>query len=373
MCSGTSSATRPRRIGSWTPDRLPTVLSHPMVIRSGRTSSELVTEGTTRSTGPKRTSPALELAPRDPDVLLTASLVAIDRDDLALARRHLAIALDQSPRDWRMSDALALIERRSGRPKDAADCLRRGIAASDHPEGRSQLRWTLADVLIDQAQWDDARSTIEKLDLDHARPELLGYLRARINAGLARWIGASKELEAIYPLLAAGTPRLAYSADLLLGKCYEQLGDHDRRYMAYRRAVSLDPEASLGQWELARALAALGRLDEALAAYLRLADREPGAGTAAARLMIQRNLHRPARPHDWQEVERVLARAARVTPGSSEVPLLRAEALAAQGQWDHARILLVKARDQRPDQVELWISLVELADRRDTPTLLCRS
>ena len=31
------------------------------------------------------------------------------------------------------------------------------------------------------------------------------------------------------------------------------------------------------------------------------------------------------------------------------------------------RDLLVKARDQRPDQVELWVSLAELADRRETP------
>ena len=39
----------------------------------------------------------------------------------------------------------------------------------------------------------------------------------------------------------------------------------------------------------------------------------------------------------------------------------------AQGAWDRARDLLGKARNQRPDRVEFWISLAELADRRETP------
>ena len=51
--------------------------------------------------------------------------------------------------------------RRSGQPKEAEECLRRGIDASDDPEGRSRLLWVLADVLIDEGKWADAKAAIE--------------------------------------------------------------------------------------------------------------------------------------------------------------------------------------------------------------------
>ena len=266
---------------------------------------------------------ALELAPKDAGALLTAAAFAIERNDLDLARRHLTTGLAHDPRNWQMSDAMAWIARRSGKPKDAEESLRRGIDAADNPEGRRRLRWVLADVLIDEGKWADAKKAIENLSEQNVRPELVKYLTARISVGEARWIDASNDLEAIYPLLVAETSRLTYQADLLLARCYEQLGDIDRRYAAYRRAISLDPQGIGGQLGLAQTLVAMDRIDEALAAYRRLIDQEPSAGTAAARLLILRNLRRHGEPSDWHEVEQILARAARLMPDSSEVTILR--------------------------------------------------
>ncbi len=295
---------------------------------------------------------ARELAPKDTDVLLT---------DLASA-----MGLERNPRNWRLSDAMASIARRLGQPREAEAYLRRGIDASADSEVRNRLLWALADVLIDEGKWSDAQEAIERLGKARVQPELLNYLDARIRVGEAKWIEASTELEAIYPLLL-GKPALAYQADLLLGTCYLQLGDIDRRHAAFRRAVSLDPEGKAGQLGLAASLAAMERLDEALFLYRRLIDQEPTAGPAAARLLIQRNLRSPAARRDWREVEEILARSAQVLPGSTELIILRAEALVAQNQWDRAHDWLVKARDQRPDQIELWIALAELAERQDTP------
>jgi cellulose synthase operon protein C len=309
---------------------------------------------------------ALELAPTESEALLTAATFAIERNDFEVARRHLTSGLARDPRNWRISDAMAWIARRSGHPKEAEDCLRRGIAVSDDPEGRSRLLWILADVLIDEGKWADAKRAIERLSEQTVRPALVKYLSARISVGESRWIDASNELEAIYPVLAAETSILTYQADLLLGRCYEQLGDIDRRYAAYRRAVSLDPQGMAGQIGLAQTLVAMDRIDEALAGYRRLIVREPQAGTSAARLLILRNLRRQGQPGDWQEIEQVLVKAGQLMPDSTEVTVLRAEALVAQDKWDRARDLLVQARDQQPDRVELWISLAELADRRET-------
>jgi tetratricopeptide (TPR) repeat protein len=310
---------------------------------------------------------ALELSPKDADVLLTAAAFAIERGALDVARRHLTTGLENNRRNWKLSDAMAWIARRSGQPKEAEEYLHRGIEASDDPEGRRRLQWTLADLLIDEGKWADAKRVTDGLSEQRVKPELVKYLSARIHAGESKWIDASKELEAIYPLLLAETPALAYTANLVLATCYEQLGDIDRRYAAYRRAVSLDSEGAAGQLGLAGTLAAMGKVDEALAAYRPMIGKVPIAGTAAARLMILRNLRRPAEGHGWQEVEQVLAKAAEAMPDSNEVAILSAEASVAQGKWDLARDRLVKARDRRLDQVALWISLAELADRRETP------
>ncbi len=309
---------------------------------------------------------ALELAPNDADVLLSAAAFAMERGDNELARRHVTIGLERDPRNWRVSDAMAAIARRLGQPREAEAYLRRVIDAAADPEGRNRLLWALADVLIDERKWTDAKEAIERLGRERVLPELLKYLDARICIGEAKWIEGSTKLEAIYPLLV-GKPALAYQADLLLGACYLQLGDLDRRCAAFRRAVSLDPQAIAGRLGLAATLAAMERLDESLGLYRRLIDQEPTAGPATARLLILRNLRVPAAQRDWRDVEAILARSAQVMPGSSEVIILRAEVFAARNQWDHAHDLLVKARDQRPDQVELWIALAELADRRAPP------
>jgi len=295
---------------------------------------------------------ALELAPKDADALLTA---------LAFA-----MGLERNPRNWRLPDAMASIARRLGQPRKAEAYLRRGIDAPADPEGHSRLLWALANVLIDEGKLTDAKEAIERLGQERVLPELLKYLDARILVGEAKWIEASTELEAIYPLIL-GKSALAYQADLLLGTCYLQLGDIDRRCAAFRRAVSLDPQGMAGQLGLAATLAAMERLDVALGLYRRLMDQEPTAGPATARLLILRNLRSPAAQRNWGEVEEILTRSAQVMPGSTEVIILRAEAFVAQNQWDRAHDLLVKARDQRPDQVELWSALAELAERRDTP------
>jgi cellulose synthase operon protein C len=207
---------------------------------------------------------------------------------------------------------------------------------------------------------------INSLRDQQVRPELLTYLDARVKAGEAKWIEASKDLESIYPLLVTTAPTLAFTADLLLANCYDQLGDIDRRYAAYRRAVALERQGAAAQFGIALTLAAMGRIDEALGAYRQLIDQVPSAGTAAARLMILRNLRRPEERRDWPAIDQVLAKSAQLQPDSADVVILRAEALVAQGKWELARDLLVKARDHRPDQVALWISLAELADRRET-------
>ncbi len=256
---------------------------------------------------------ALELAPQDADVLLTAAAFAAGRGDFEVARRHLSLGQERHPQNWRISSALALVEKKTGQLDKAEACLRRGVDVTVDRGGRSQLLWLLADALIDERKWAEARRVIEQLGQTSVRPELLKYLDARICVGELRWIEATRVLEVIYPLLEAGS-ELAYQANLLLGFCFERLADNDRREIAFRRAITLDPGRVEGHIGLAATREATGKLDEAIDEYRRVFDRAPIVGMALARLLILRNLHRPAAQRDWKDVEQVLQQAARSCP-----------------------------------------------------------
>ena len=214
---------------------------------------------------------------------LIAAEFAIERADFDQARRHLTIGLEQNPGSWRLSDSMASIERRSGNLVKVEERLRRGIETSADPEGRSRLMWVLADVLIDEDKWTDAKALMKRLGQDRVLPELLKYLDARIKAAESNWIEAAAELEAIYPLLV-GKSALAYQSALLLGRCYERLGDIDRRYDAFRRAVALEPQATAGQLGRAETLAVMGRHDEAIRSYRNLMGKAPTVAPALGRL-----------------------------------------------------------------------------------------
>jgi tetratricopeptide (TPR) repeat protein len=309
---------------------------------------------------------ALELAPQEPEPRLTAAAFAFDRGDFDQARRYLRLGLELQPRDWRMSMTLGWLERKTGHLREAEACLRRGVESAAVQTARLQLLWALAEVIIDGGNWAEAKALRERLGNEGLQPVLLDYLDARIGVAEGKWFDAVKKLERLYPLLE-GKTELASQADLLLGLCYERLGDVDRRYSALRRAVNLDPSDVAARLGLAAALESMGRLDEALAEYRRLNDQAPGARLGEARLLILRNLRRPAAARDWAAVEQALDKAARVLADSSEVILLRAEALVGSGQGERAGELLKKARDRQPARIELWIAMAELALRREMP------
>src|SRR5207249_1915639 len=81
-----------------------------------------------------------------------------------------------------------------------------------------------------------------------------------------------------------------------------------------------------------------------------------------ARIAIEQNLRLPEKNRDWQEVKQLLARAERNLPDSVDVPILHAEVLLLETtrNKDKARSLLQKARDRRPERVELWLGLAAL-------------
>ncbi|HYT87192.1 MAG TPA: tetratricopeptide repeat protein [Gemmataceae bacterium] len=309
---------------------------------------------------------ACRLAPENPEAFLDAANLALLQNQTDAARKHAQRALHLRRREARTYNLLAGIELQSGHKDKAIDWLRAGL--KELP-GEGELVWTLADLLVDQKDQTEVVKLIETLRKGGTARGPVEYLEARLLLNQGKWLEASQALEGSRSLLTRW-PALSKQADLLLGLCYEQLGDADRRYAAYRRAVNADPfwiPASLG---LAQSLVALRKFDDALQIYDNLIPRAPGARIMVARVKILKNLDLPRPQQRWEDVEQLLDESAQILPNALEVVGLRVEMLAAQDRLKQASEVLEKARETHVDKVEWWTTRAVLAQRQKLETPL---
>jgi tetratricopeptide (TPR) repeat protein len=320
----------------------------------------------------KDVAAARELAADDADVVLACAELASAEQSRAEAkgdtkdaarrveegRGYLRRGLQLFPRDPRMYKALATLELQDQRNAEALDYLRRGVETLPSDAG---LRWTLAELLIQNGDLGPGESELRRLRKARYPKAPLTYLEACVLLKKKQWAESARVFENVRPQLT-GWPTLMGLSDLFLGQGYEQLGYTDKQYAAFRRAVSRNPlwlPACLG---LGASLVAMDRIDEAIEEYRKILRQAPQARITMARLLVLRNLRLPPRQRRWQEVVDVLDEAAGVQPTAHEVPILRAEVYAAQGEMQRAHAVLVKARDKQPKEVELWIALARLAE-----------
>ena len=122
------------------------------------------------------------------------------------------------------------------------------------------------------------------------------------------------------------------------------------------------------------ALVTLGRSDEALELYRKILPQAPSVLIDITRLTIVKNLRLPLHRRNWNEVEQALAACGRLKPAPSDLPALRAQCLAAQGDFTKAHGILNASLLDDPSQVEVWIALADLVDgnekSKETLTIL---
>jgi tetratricopeptide (TPR) repeat protein len=309
---------------------------------------------------------ARRLAPDDAEVLWASATLAQFEGRLEEARQTWQRARDLYAGDVRMVLGLAGLEIEAGRRPAAAMCLRQGLRKlPDQPD----LLHTLADLLLQGSQGEEAGRLIGRLHPDRSPAALAGYLHGRLLLYQRRWAEAAQALEEAAEDGDASVA-LASRASLYLAQCYERLGDADRRLTALGNAVRRDPTGIFARVQLADALLEAGRLEPALEQY-RAVVKQPQAPAAAwlrlARALVMANLRLPASKRDWREVETALARAERSVPQAAAVAVLRADVLLAQDRAREAQALLEQARDRRPTEVVLWTALANLALRRGWP------
>ncbi|MBO0697479.1 MAG: tetratricopeptide repeat protein, partial [Zavarzinella sp.] len=157
--------------------------------------------------------------------------------------------------------------------------------------------------------------------------------------------------------------------NLLLARCYEQLGEVDLRIEALGRVIA-DSNAADRYWVegtlgLAEARATLEQTDAALELYQTVTARAPGAWLAIARLRLVQALQKKSGKPDLASVETAVQRAAEVVPADNTgLVILKSDLLRLKNDADGARSLLTKLRATKGDDVAVWVALATL-DRAD--------
>ncbi len=315
----------------------------------------------------KEIEQALRLTPRDVDVLLTAAAIALvkpglDRDEAReQSRKHLLQGVAWHPKDGRLYEALARLELSADRRAQAIGWIQKLKPLSEAPD----VLWALALLWIDVGEMNEAREAVERLGTLGFAPASLSYANAYIRVKESRWLEAIRAMESARPLLVR-SPELTLRADLLLGHCYEQLGNLELQLAAYRHAVNVDPLSDEARLGLAAALGAIGRTDEALGEYRRLLPRRPGLRVAMLRLLLLRQAAAAPEQRTWAEIDELLDEAGKLSPEPVEVPVYRAEvqAMKEPGRLDKARAILEAARQKHQHEPALWIGLAIMMDRQ---------
>jgi tetratricopeptide (TPR) repeat protein len=161
-----------------------------------------------------------------------------------------------------------LAQERRGRLADAAESFTRALEAQpEHHQARNHL----VTMQLAQGRILEAAAEMDRLDA-----ALAGDPRFLFNRGLLAyhrkdWLEAHV---ALVQVLARDPGDL--QARLLLGNVFEALGDAERALLEYRDATRTAPDDPAALYQLARALDAAGRRDEAVAAYEQFLARAAG-------------------------------------------------------------------------------------------------
>ena len=336
---------------------------------------------------------ARELGPTDPEVVLTAAdYLLVEADDLRLSNKPKeraatvaeAIKLYESVIETSVpqlppADALPEVNSpgeklqsvtsrayhtlvgvllHEDRKPDAEVWARKQVATFP---GSLLGQVDLADATIGLGKLDEAEAILGKLDRAGFPSPQLDFFLGRIAVLRGQWPEACRKLEAAVEGLSAA-PEQARHANLLLALCYQETGELDRRYEAFRRAVPpepFDPTWGTAVLGVAETLTELGRPNDALAEYARLAALVPAANVPHGRLLMNQVLRQPAGKQDWSPVERAVAAA----PPGAETELLRAELAAARADLNASRPIIEKALAADPESIRLWVARILLEVR----------
>ena len=304
---------------------------------------------------------AVELAPRDPEILMFAARAEMILGNAAAARDLAVRSIAINPRQ---SDAYLFLHQAALRARqlpEAESWLEKGLATV---ADKRLLLWHRCALRIDQGQLDGLEADLTKLrTLRHPAPPIQ-FLEARLLVQKLKWTEAAAKLNLVVHQLSQW-PDLQRQTHYWLGVCHEQRGEPVLQLAAFQRALESDPNWASAHWGAGRAFRALDRFPESVQQFLlgvQSPDTPASVLTETARMVVVQTLQQNSEARDWSTAESLIARLEQTAPDSPEVTILRAEILVSQDQADAAVKLLQDARI-RKDSLELALTEAALAER----------
>ncbi len=309
------------------------------------------------------TQEALKRAPDDIEMIVLAIRIAFEqgrKDEL----RALAIqGVEQHPKDPRCYLAISELEKSVSNNAASISILNQGVAAIPDDQ---QLRWALADVLIDSGAYSDAKNQIAKLGKVDFPDVLVQFLEAKISIFTRDWLVGIRQLESLRQQLRDKSD-LMKQVELWLGYAYRETKSYDQQLICFRRAVALDPSYLPARFALAETLMNGNNLPEAISEFEQIysvPSSPASASVGLAKCILLWNLDNPVRLHRWDVFERALSQLeqSELPPAIwAQIAILRMERLVSASKRDEAVKIISAAREKFPDEIELWTAQIALA------------
>ena len=233
---------------------------------------------------------------------------------------------------------------RQGQPDVAAEWLERGLQKCP---GDSTLLWDCVGLKLDRKEIDEAEELINT-HRHEMTPVLRKALRGRVLVSRGRWKSALDEFNAIESELTSH-PQMARVVNYEEAVCYGQLRQYDQQISALRRVLDAQPFWVEARENLARALYASGRTDEAVQEFRSVVANDKFTATSGmlmARLLIAQMSRRDAERADWNEVDTFLSKLDAGGVPHEEIVRLRCAMLAAMRELDQAETYVRKELDE---------------------------
>jgi tetratricopeptide (TPR) repeat protein len=309
----------------------------------------------------ERVTAAQKLGARSADLALLGAELAASKGRADEARKRLQEGQKQYPDDAVIRLTAARVELRSGETGKARELLepfRKSLPGN--PEHLCELGLLLLELGGDPKEIFAIRRRLN--GVAWAEALLTGQECIRRQ----EWGKAREELE---KLRLKRPPRRTWDRqfELMLAECYRALGNPDQQAEAARRALKADPSSPLAKLQLARALEATGKLDQAMAAFKGVGGDDRAGRMARLRMLISRERRKEEKQRDWSEVEKALAELPKEDKDTLEVSMIQAEVAAVRGKPEEARKFAEAARARDPKQAGPWFFLVDLARLEGKP------
>ena len=238
--------------------------------------------------------------------------------------------------------ALARLQQRIGNPDEAAAALAKAkeLAASAPPATKSEVLAGVASMALSTGSGKDALAAAKEAVAASPTPAALAAL-ARAQARAESALAALKTAEDA--VAKHSTSALVHEAH---GEALSAMGRIDDAVAAYRKALELDPKLGVARTRLAFELTRQNKGAEAVAEARKATEADPKSGEAFAVLglaLLAQN------PKDWNTAIAEAQQGAFLTPKSPLVQVAVGKIFEANGQFDQASAAYQRALESDPE------------------------